>query len=121
MLAQHIITRPFLTLFQGNGLLQRMLFLKQWGNLSQIYDNKIDTETRTLEKFYNGVKRRAADIITSTGRQTLMLELYDRFFRNAFPLMTQKLGIVYTPVEVVDFIIHSVEDVMHEEFGSSWQ
>jgi len=80
---------------------------------------KIDTESRTLEKFYDSVKRRAADIITSTGRQTLILELYDRFFRNAFPLMTQKLGIVYTPVEVVDFIIHSVEDVMQEEFGSS--
>ena len=76
--------------------------------LAQIYDRHIDTESRTLEKFYDSVKRRAADIITSTGRQTLILELYDRFFRNAFPLMTQKLGIVYTPVEVVDFIIHSV-------------
>ena len=85
----------------------------------KFYDNKIDTETRTLEKFYDSVKRRAADIITSTGRQTLILELYDRFFRNAFPLMTKKLGIVYTPVEVVDFIIHSVETIMHDEFGSS--
>jgi len=57
--------------------------------------------------------------LTATGRQTLVLELYDRFFRNAFPVLTQKLGIVYTPVEVVDFIIHSVEDVLREEFGKS--
>ncbi len=121
MLAQHIITRPvFDTLFQGNRFTSENAVSKAMETvLAQIYDNKIDTETRTLEKFYDSVKRRAADIITSTGRQTLILELYDRFFRNAFPLMTQKLGIVYTPVEVVDFIIHSVEDVMREEFGTS--
>jgi predicted helicase len=121
MLAQHIITRPvFDTLFQGNRFTSENAVSKAMEIvLTQIYDNKIDTETRALEKFYDSVKRRAADIITSTGRQTLILELYDRFFRNAFPLMTQKLGIVYTPVEIVDFIIHSVEDVMLEEFGSS--
>ena len=121
MLAQHIITRPvFDTLFQGNRFTTENAVSKAMETvLAQIYDKKIDTESRTLEKFYDSVKRRAADIITSTGRQTLILELYDRFFRNAFPLMTQKLGIVYTPVEVVDFIIHSVEDVMQEEFGSS--
>jgi len=121
MLAQHIITRPvFDTLFQGNRFTSENAVSKAMETvLSQIYDKKIDTETRTLEKFYDSVTRRAADIITSTGRQTLILELYDRFFRNAFPLMTQKLGIVYTPVEVVDFIIHSVEDVMQEEFATS--
>ena len=121
MLAQHIITRPvFDTLFQGNRFTSENAVSKAMETvLAQIYDKKIDTEGRTLEKFYDSVKRRAADIITSTGRQTLILELYDRFFRNAFPLMTQKLGIVYTPIEVVDFIIHSVEDVMQEEFGSS--
>jgi predicted helicase len=121
MLAQHIITRPvFDTLFQGNRFTAQNAVSKAMETvLAQIYDRNIDTESRTLEKFYDSVRRRAADIVTSTGRQTLVLELYDRFFRNAFPLMTQKLGIVYTPVEVVDFIIHSVEDVMHEEFGSS--
>ncbi len=121
MLAQHIITRPvFDTLFQGNRFTTENAVSKAMETvLAQIYDKKIDTETRTLEKFYDSVKRRAADIITLTGRQTLILELYDRFFRNAFPLMTQKLGIVYTPVEVVDFIIYSVADVMQEEFGSS--
>ena len=121
MLAQHIITRPvFDTLFQGNRFTSENAVSKAMETvLSQIYDHKIDTETRTLEKFYESVKRRAADIITSAGRQALILQLYERFFKNAFPLMTQKLGIVYTPVEVVDFIIHSVEDVIHEEFGSS--
>lgn len=55
----------------------------------------------------------------SQGRQTLITELYDRFFRNAFPVLTARLGIVYTPVEVVDFIIHSVNHVLKAQFGQT--
>ena len=121
MLAQHIITRPvFDTLFQGNQFTAENPVSKAMEMvLALLYDQKIDAESRTLQRFYASVKRRAEGIETSNGRQTLIVELYDRFFRNAFPGLTQKLGIVYTPVEVVDFIIHSVEDVMREEFGRS--
>ena len=48
-----------------------------------------------------------------------MVELYDKFFRNAFPKMTERLGIVYTPVEVVDFILHSVNHLLQTEFGQT--
>ena len=68
-------------------------------------------ESESLQKFYDSVARRSADIVSSEGRQTLIVELYDRFFQSAFPLTTQRLGIVYTPVEVVDFIIHSTNDI----------
>ena len=121
MLAQHIITRPvFDTLFQGNRFTSENAISKAMEKvLSQIYEKQIDTETKTLKKFYESVVIRAADITTSNGRQQLILELYNRFFQRAFPLMTQKLGIVYTPIEVVDFIINSVENVMQNEFSSS--
>lgn len=121
MLAQHIITRPvFDSLFQGNRFTSENAVSKSMETvLAKIYDNHIDTESRSLEKFYDSVRRRAADIITSNGRQTLVLELYDRFFRNAFPSVTQKLGIVYTPIEAVDYLIRSVENIMNDEFGSS--
>lgn len=52
-------------------------------------------------------------------RQRIIKELYDRFFNVAFKKMAERLGIVYTPIEVVDFIIQSVEDVMKDEFGKS--
>ncbi len=121
MLAQHVITRPvFDTLFKGNRFTADNAVSKAMENvLSQIYAHNIESESETLNKFYTSVRRRAADIISATGRQTLILELYDRFFRNAFPLMTQKLGIVYTPTEVVEFIIYSVEDMMQQDFSSS--
>ena len=51
-------------------------------------------------------------------RQKIVIELYDEFFKTAFPRMAERLGIVYTPVEIVDFIIRSVEDVLRDEFNS---
>ena len=121
MLAQHLITKPvFDTLFQGNKFTSQNAVSKAMeGILNQLYHHNLDKESETLEKFYESVKRRAADIMTATGRQKLLLDLYDRFFRNAFTKLTQRLGIVYTPVEVVDFIIHSVNDVLQDEFGKS--
>ena len=121
MLAQHLITKPvFDTLFQGNKFTAENAVSKAMQSvLDTLYKHHIEKEADTLEKFYASVKRRAADIITATGRQTLVLEIYDRFFRNAFPLMTERLGIVYTPVEVVDFIVHSVNEVLKDEFGKT--
>ncbi len=52
-------------------------------------------------------------------RQNLIIKLYENFFTKAFKKTTDRLGIVYTPVEVVDFIIHSVDDVLRNEFGKS--
>jgi len=65
------------------------------------------------------VKLRAEGIESATGKQKIVVELYDKFFRNAFPKMTERLGIVYTPVEVVDFIIHSVNHILQTEFGQT--
>ena len=48
-----------------------------------------------------------------------MRTLYDRFFSQAFPRMSKRLGIVFTPVEVVDFIIRSADDAMRTAFGQS--
>ena len=121
MLAQHIITRPvFDTLFQGNQFTSENAVSKAMEKvLSQIYEQNIEAESKSLEKFYANVRERAEGIKKAESRQTLISDLYEQFFRSAFPLMTQKLGIVYTPVEVVDFIIHSVEEVMRDEFNSS--
>ena len=121
MLAQHLITKPvFDTLFQGNQFTVENSVSKAMETvLTQLYQHNIEKEADTLEKFYASVKRRAADITTAIGRQKLVLELYDRFFRNAFPTLTQRLGIVYTPVEVVDFIIHSIKDVLRDEFENT--
>ena len=79
----------------------------------------IDAEAANLDEFYASVRRRVEGAATDEAKQRIVVELYDKFFRNAFPNMTQRLGIVYTPVEIVDFIIRSVNDVLKDEFGTT--
>ena len=121
MLAQHIVTKPvFDALFSNSEFTSQNHISKALESLLQkIYNYNIQNESKTLVRFYKSVKRRSEGIITSQGKQKLILELYDRFFRNAFPLLTEKLGIVYTPIEIVDFIINSTEEILKEEFKTS--
>lgn len=121
MLAQHLITKPvFDALFDSYRFTEHNPMSKAMQTvLETLQEHHIDKEADTLKSFYESVKMRAEGVESAEGKQRIIVELYDKFFRNAFPRMTDRLGIVYTPVEVVDFIIHSVEDVMRSEFGSS--
>lgn len=47
------------------------------------------------------------------------MELYEKFFATAMKKDAERLGIVYTPVEIVDFILASADHVLREEFGRS--
>lgn len=121
MLAQHLITKPvFDALFEGYSFAQHNpMSLAMQGVLDVLQEHNLDKEADTLEKFYASVKLRAEGITNAEGKQKIVVELYDKFFRNAFPKMTERLGIVYTPVEVVDFIIHSVNHILQTEFGQT--
>uniref|UniRef100_UPI0035D0CA5F type ISP restriction/modification enzyme n=1 Tax=unclassified Bartonella TaxID=2645622 RepID=UPI0035D0CA5F len=79
----------------------------------------IEEVSQELQEFYDSVKFRASGITSPQARQNLIIKLYEDFFTKAFKKTTDRLGIVYTPVEVVDFIIHSVDDVLRNEFGKS--
>lgn len=118
MLAQHLITKPvFDALFSTYNFTDHNPMSKAMqGVLDVLQEHRLDKEADTLEKFYASVKMRAEGIDNAHGKQKIVVELYDKFFRNAFPRMTERLGIVYTPVEVVDFIIHSVNDILKQEF-----
>lgn len=121
MLAQHLITKPvFDALFKGHRFTKENPVSRAMEIvLGQLHEHNLEKESDSLAKFYASVERRAADVKTAQGRQTLITELYDKFFRTAFPVLTARLGIVYTPVEVVDFIIHSVNDVLKAQFGQT--
>jgi predicted helicase len=121
MLSQHLITKPvFEALFEGYSFVKSNAISVAMQQMLDILESQnIEKDTETLQKFYESVKSRAAGIDNAEGKQRIIIELYDKFFKTAFPKMVEKLGIVYTPVEVVDFIIHSVEDVLQKEFGRS--
>lgn len=78
-----------------------------------------EKDTEVLEKFYQSVRTNVGGIDNLEGKQTIIKNLYEKFFKGAFPLTVEKLGIVYTPVECVDFIIRSVDDILKTEFNTS--
>lgn len=119
MLAQHLVTRPiFEALFAAydfaasNPVARTMETM-----LAALDEQNLDTENATLEGFYASVRRRVEGVNNAEGKQRILIELYDKFFSTAFKKTVEKLGIVYTPVEIVDFILKSADDVLRSEFG----
>ncbi|MFN4950793.1 MAG: DEAD/DEAH box helicase [Flavobacteriales bacterium] len=119
LLSQHIITKPvFDALFEGYSFVKNNPISKAMqGMLDLLEEQAIEKETKELERFYQSVKMRASGIDNAEGKQRIIIELYDKFFKTAFPKMVEQLGIVYTPIECVDFILHSVNDILKKEFG----
>lgn len=119
MLAQHLITKPiFNALFSDYGFTENNPVSKTMDIIVGILDDHIETDSK-LSRFYESVENKVAGIDNNASRQKLVTELYERFFKIAFPRMTEKLGIVYTPLEVVDFIVNSVEEILKVKFDSS--
>ncbi len=121
MLSQHLITRPvFEALFDGYDFAGKNPVSRALQRIIDVVENVTeDCDKRSLEKFMNSVKLRAEGVESAEGKQKIIIELYDKFFKSALPKTVEKLGIVYTPVECVDFIIRSVNDVLKMEFGRS--
>lgn len=121
MLSQHIITKPvFEALFENYSFVQSNPISKSMQKIMDLLEDKVsDEENEKLERFYTSVRKRAEGIDNAEGKQRVIVELYDKFFKTAFPKVVEKLGIVYTPVEVVDFIINSVGHILKKEFNRS--
>lgn len=119
MLSQHLITKPvFDALFEHDSFAaHNPVSLTMQHMADALAGHGLDAETVKLDSFYTSVRRRASQITTPAGRQTVIHELYESFFRKAFPKQASSLGVVYTPVEIVDFILRAADEVCRQEFG----
>lgn len=121
MLGQHIIVGPIFDAlfadyhFNDNNAVSKTLARM----VRKLQEHGLGKDTTILNSFYASIRNQIGDITSPAARQQLIKELYNRFFAVAFPKTVQRLGIVYTPVQCVDFIIHSVEALMQKEFGRS--
>lgn len=121
MLAQHLITLPIFSALFGE-----YSFVKN-NPVSAAMEEIVDAlsqygfekEQKELEPFYESVRLRAEGIDNAQAKQKIIITLYDKFFSTGFKSTTERLGIVFTPVEVVDFIVKSVDVVLRRYFGKS--
>lgn len=121
MLAEHLITRPaFDKIFEGYE------FSKN-NPISQALKDVLDeldqfgfrSELKSLEGFYDKIGERFKGIDNSEGKQKVIKELYENFIKTAFPKTASKLGVAYTPIECVDFILESANHLLEKEFKTS--
>ena len=121
MLAQHIVTQPiFDALFEGHEFSKRNPVARIMTLMvSALEEANVTTETNELDTFYDWVRGTISGITDPAGKQTLIKRLYQDFFTVAFSSTSERDGIVYTPNEIVDFILHSADQVLQSEFGQS--
>jgi len=119
MLSQHLITAPvFDALFAEHDFVSYNPVAQVMTRMADaLADRDLDAETTPLETFYRSVRVRAAQVTSASGKQTVIKELYERFFRKAFRKQADALGIVYTPVEVIDFMLRAADELSQEHFG----
>lgn len=121
MLAQHLITKPvFEALFDSYSFANDNPVSRAMDAVLKVMDEQgLLKEQERLKDFYESVRVRAEGIDNLKAKQDIIIQLYDKFFKVGFKETTERLGIVFTPVEVVDFIIHSVDEILKIHFGKS--
>ena len=119
MIAQHLVTGPvFQALFADYDFVGSNPVSRALNRLVELLEAEgLENETRELEPFYESVRQRAQALDNAEARQRVLLELYERFFKVALKRDAERLGIVYTPVAVVDFILHSADHALQQHFG----
>ena len=121
MLAQHMVTRPVFEALLGGSRFAKENAISKGMQLvlDTLKTDEFAKETRSLEGLYDEVAARARQATSPESRQKIIRKLYNDFFAGAFKKTADKLGIVYTPIELVDFVLHSVDQVLQDEFGKS--
>jgi predicted helicase len=119
MLAQHLITKPvFDALFENYTFSeQNPVSLVMQRMLDALDAQNINKESERLEKLYERVRLKASGVKDAASKQTIVKDLYEKFFKLAFNDDSDRLGIVYTPNQIVDFIVKSADEISREEFG----
>ena len=118
MLSQHVVTKPIFEALFGKDkfALANPVSVALEGVVGLLnYQGEVDS----LSKFYNSVALKASAADTKEARQELVKNLYENFFDKAMKKSVERMGIVYTPIEIVDFILKSVDHVLSEQFDRS--
>ena len=120
MLLQHILTKDiFLRVFdedqfhRENNVAQRLDTLEQTFFTGDLRRNAIDR----LRAYYGAIGRAADEIADYSEKQQFIKGIYEDFYKAYNPAAADRLGVVYTPSEVVDFIIRGADYLLEKHFG----
>ncbi|MFP5960978.1 type ISP restriction/modification enzyme [Helicobacter pylori] len=119
MITSHIITKPIFDAIFGDNI--KNPIAKALDKMVQKLSTLgLEGETKDLKNLYESVKTEATHAKSQKNQQELIKNLYNTFFKEAFRKQSEKLGIVYTPIEVVDFILRATNGILKKHFNTDF-
>ncbi len=119
MITSHIITKPIFDALFGDNI-QNPIAKALDKMVLKLSDLGLEGETKDLKNLYESVKTEALHAKSQKSQQELIKNLYNTFFKEAFKKQSEKLGIVYTPIEVVDFILRATNGILKKHFNTDF-
>nr|WP_033775047.1 DEAD/DEAH box helicase [Helicobacter pylori] len=119
MIVSHIITKPIFDAIFGENI-KNPIAKSLDKMVKKLSDLGLEGETKDLKNLYESVKTEAARAKSQKSQQELIKNLYDTFLKTAFRKQSEKLGIVYTPMEVVDFILRATNGILKKHFNTDF-
>ncbi len=119
MITSHIITKSIFDAIFGDNI-QNPIAKALDKMVLKLSDLGLEGETKDLKNLYESVKTEAARAKSQKSQQELIKNLYNTFFKEAFKKQSEKLGIVYTPIEVVDFILRATNGILKKHFNTDF-
>ncbi len=122
MLVQHALTKPIFDALFGELPKEQKDPVSQTLNqalheLSEEFRGFLDREGEALRDFYEEMRLKALGLTDEAERADFLRRLYSNFFARAFPHVADQAGIAYTPVELVDFLVKSADELARKHFG----
>ncbi len=119
MITSHIITKPIFDALFGDNI-QNPIAKALDKMVLKLSTLGLEGETKDLKNLYESVKTEALHAKSQKSQQELIKNLYNTFFKEAFRKQSEKLGIVYTPIEVVDFILRATNGILKKHFNTDF-
>jgi len=119
MIIQHILTEDiFLTVFNESQFHRENVIAKELESVvNTFFTGKVRRETlKSIESYYAVIRREAVNISNHHEKQKFLKVIYENFYKTYNPKAADRLGIVYTPNEIVQFMLKSTDYLLDKHF-----
>ena len=120
MIIQHILTEDiFINIFQESQFHRENNIAQELQTVvNTFFKGKVRKDTlNTIERYYGVIRRTAASIYNHQEKQKFLKAVYENFYKAYNPKAADRLGIVYTPNEIVRFMIETADYLTHKHFN----
>lgn len=120
MLIQHVLTEDiFLRIFEDSQFHRENNVARELQRVAETFFTGAVKRNvlRGLESYYGAIRQAAAGIADHHEKQNFLKAIYENFYKVYNPDLADRLGVVYTPTEIVRFMIDAAETLLHRHFS----